>query len=141
MAKSDEQLERKSTGRGKSRASGQGNRPEYTHRFVNLDLTTDTKAQFKALLADGEFDQSTVDEFLQSGYSVRFSATDGGKTIVCTVTCSVETDPNNGLMLSGRGGDSATALRVCLFKDTYLCENGAWASGELANREGGDNIG
>jgi hypothetical protein len=140
MSKSDEQLERKNSGRRQSGSKGQGGGREYTHRFVNLDFTPDTKATFKSLLADGEFANSTVDEFLRSGYSVKFSSADSGKTVVCTVTCSIEGDPNNGLMLTGRGGDATTALAVALYKDTYLCENGAWASGEDAARARGDNI-
>lgn len=140
MSKSDEQLDRKPRKPASTASERTAAGKAYSHRFVDIELTVDSKAEFKALLADGEFASSTVDEFLQSGYSVKFTPSDGGRTSVCIVTCSVDGDPNNGLMLTGRGGDAATALAVVLFKDTYLCENGAWASGEDRVRQSGDNI-
>ncbi len=125
-----EYRERRSSKEPKRNSSNPKAGSTYTHRFVRIELNTTTKEQFRALLADGEFTPGELDGFLQAGYSVRFSPTDGGKTIVCTVSCSLDSDPNNGLMLTGRGGDASTALAVCAYKDRYLCENGAWASGE-----------
>lgn len=104
-------------------------------RFVNIELTAEQKEDFKALLAAGEFNEVCVDDWTRLGYKVSFTSGDAGKTSICSVVCGVEGDPNHGQILTGRGGDSTTALRVAAYKDTYLCEDGVW--GTSPNLRGG----
>lgn len=111
------------------------------YRFVRVELSTEQKDEFRALVDAGEFDRFSIDDFLKSGYTVKFSAQDAGKTITCSVTCGVAGDVNCGLILTGRGRDSTTAARVVAFKDVYCCDDGAWASGERRGGEASDDIG
>ncbi len=141
MAKRASKTPGSTSGSSNAPASRSGRGGSYSHRFVRIELDATSKAEFKSLLDSGEFGDTCIDEFLKAGYSVRFSAGDGGKTVVCTVTCSVESDSNNGLMLSGRGRDADTAIAVCVYKDTYLCNDGVWATGELKSVQDADDIG
>lgn len=139
MAKSDEQLNKQDARRSRNTTAGGKADTRDNYRFVNIELTSSQKEEFKALLADGEFDDVSLDAWLLAGYKVTFSSGDGGKTVVCSVICGVVGDANYGYILTGRGGDSTTALRVAAYKDTYLCENGEWlTSPNLTAKSTGD---
>lgn len=139
MAKSDEQLNRQDERRNRGAAASGKAHARDNYRFVNIELTTSQKEEFKALLDDGEFVDVSPDSWLLAGYKVTFSSGDNGKTVICSVICGVDGDANYGLILTGRGSDSATALRVAAYKDTYLCENGAWlTSPNLSGKSAGD---
>jgi len=103
-------------------------------KFVRLELLADEKDKFKALLASGEFDDISPDEFVSQGYTVKYSPGDAGKTVICSITQPMVNHCNGGLVLTGRGRDSAVALAVCAYKHVYLCTEGQWREAE--NRRG-----
>jgi len=110
-------------------------------RFVKLELDAARKSEFKALMDSGEFGTMDVDQYLRVGYKVTFSAQNEGNTVVCSISCNNPDDANYRSILTGRGRDASTALAVATFKDTYLCENGIWATGEPAGGLAPDDIG
>lgn len=110
-------------------------------RFVRIELLDKEKEEFRSLLAAGEFDHVSVDDFIQEGYKVTFVGQDGGNTALCSISQPNDNHHNAGLILTGRGRDSATAVRVCYYKDKYLCDDGLWREAEA--RRGGqyDDVG
>lgn len=130
-----EQIARGSGRSGNGKGSDKPAAATASFRFVNIELTALQKEDFKTLLAQGEFDHVRIDDWTRLGYKVSFTTGDRGETSICSVVCGVEGDPNYGQILTGRGSDSTTALRVAAYKDTYLCEDGVW--GTSPNLRGG----
>lgn len=118
-----------------------GKSGKFNFRFVRIELSQDNKQEFKSLVDSGEFDSISIDDYTKLGYKVSFTIQDDGKTTLCSISCGLEHDPNYQRILTGRGGNSIIALRVAAYKDIYLCEDGVWATGELASMDTTPDIG
>lgn len=99
-------------------------------RFVRIELLEPDKESFRSLLASGEFESLSPDDFVGEGYKVSFAETDAEKSIICSVSMAKADHHNAGLILTGRGRDSATALAVVAFKHIYLCQDTLWREAE-----------
>lgn len=122
-------------GRDKRKSKGAGKVPFADIRFVRIELLESERQEFRAQLASGEFDDISIDDFLDSGYKITFSNDPRGAGVICSATALQGDHPNAGLVLTGRGRDSATALAVVSFKDSVLCPDGLWRAAE--DRRGG----
>ena len=109
--------------------------PYADFRFVRLELTEPEKDNFRSLLGSGEFESLSPDDFLPDGYKVSFTSGDNEASVICSISQPFATHHNHGLILTGRGRDSATALAVCAYKHLYLCEDTLWREAE--QRRGG----
>lgn len=104
-------------------------------RFARIELSTEEKEDFKALLANGEFGMGAVSHWLDMGYKLSLNRDEAGGGIVAVLSPIFKDCENAGLQLSGRAGDFATALAVLEYKDFYVAGEDGWAACE--NRRGG----
>lgn len=109
--------------------------PYADFRFVRLELTEPEKEHFRSLLASGEFESLSLDDFLRDGYKVTLSNTGENGTIICSVSMPYANHHNAGLVLTGRGRDAATAAAVVTYKHNYLAQDTLWREAE--SRRGG----
>lgn len=130
--------ERRNAGKSKTkRESDRANLkvPFSDFRFVRIELLEGEKEQFRSLMESGEFTDVDVDGWLLEGYSLKHTYDPQNKTFVCSLSQPYAEHPNGGLVLTGRGRDTATALSVVAFKHFYLCEDTLWREAE--SRRGG----
>ena len=128
------------SGNGGSRPAAQSG-GKFNARFVGIELLAEEKQNFRSLLESGEFESLSPDDFIERGYKVTFTADKRGGGVICTLSAPDLDHPNNGLLLTGRGGDSTTALAVAAYKDIYLCPDGLWLEAEGRRRRDADDIG
>lgn len=128
-------------GKSRSRAAAVPSKQFGEFRFVNIEFTTGEREDFKLQFQAGEFDGYTIDHWLQQGYKVSFSVGNAGTTRICAISCKEAGHPNAGLIITGRGTDTATALGAVSYKIGVLCTDGLWQ--EAADRRGGtvDDVG
>lgn len=129
------------SGRGKRKSKESGKVPFGDIRFVRIELLEHEKQEFRSLLAAGEFSELSADDFLESGYKVTFSNDPRSEGVICSVTALQAEHPNGGLVLTGRGRDSFTAMAAASFKDRYLCPDGLWRAAEDQRGGSYDDIG
>lgn len=110
-------------------------------RFVRIELLEGEKERFRDLLAAGEFAPLDADEFIVEGYTVKYTYDDKAKTVICSVSQPFVEHHNSGLVLTGRGRDTVTALAVCAFKHRYLCQDTLWREAEAQRGGSYDDIG
>lgn len=121
---------RERSGRAKPRNSKPPKLSFGDYRFIDVELTSDEKDDFRERLEEGSFVPLSVTDYLREGYTVKFSPRDGGKTVVCTLTCTDASHQNAGLSISGFAGDDATAFSLVSYKDVVICNNGQWLASE-----------
>ncbi len=100
------------------------------YRFVRIEFTEAEKAEFRSLLASGEFDSSNRDDWYREGYKLSVSWDVTHNTFVASLTGQYRDQQNAGLVLTARGNSEAIALAALEFKHLYLCSDGLWSAAE-----------
>lgn len=112
-----------------------GKIPFSDFRFVRIELTSAERDDCRSMLEAGEFESFSIDDYLAEGYKVSFNRDDAHDSTICSISQPDPTHQNAGLILTGRGRDSAAALGVVSYKSHYLCEDSLWREAE--SRRGG----
>jgi len=105
--------------------------------FVNITINRNERDELQAAMEEGSFIAPSMDEYLGSGYTIKYSKDTRGNGVVCTLTCTDVESGDAGAQLSGRGRDSATAYFVATYKDRVICGTRSWL--ETQHERGGNN--
>jgi len=95
-------------------------------QFVNLELSSAEKTNFRELDDSGEFDDVDIESWILLGYKLSISYDFKNACCTASLTASYRNMVNSGLILSARAGSASAAIRVLAFKDKYLADDGLW---------------
>jgi len=118
-----------------------GNKPDKVawKGFVQCEMNSERKKQFKAWTPKIDDLESAIQECLSPGYKLSFSVDTFHDTMQVSWYCSAEGDRNAGWCLTARGATIGSAFLVLLFKHTVILETD-WTSAPPLD-EDGDGIG
>lgn len=94
--------------------------------FVSLEFQAGDKEDFQEWDGTGESSADYLDTILAEGCKVSFTIDERGGGVLCSASQQRADSENAGGILTGRGPDAATALRVLQYKDIVLASSGNW---------------
>lgn len=112
-----------------------------SYQFVQMELSNEQKAEFRALASSGEFDRIDVDGWLHEGYKLTINYDDAHTTVIASLTAQYTDMENSGLVLTARGSDFSTAVAVLYFKHRYIAPDQLWRSYTNTRDRSADDIG
>ncbi len=122
--------------------TGQKSRVAFAdYRFVRIELTEAEKVEFRSLLASGELEGMDIDAWLERGYKFTLTRDSKGGGVIASLSQQNVDSEDAGLILTGRGGDTVTAMAVLTYKDKYLAGDDGWKACEARRGGGYDDIG
>ena len=93
--------------------------------FVQFELTDEQRLMCKSTAVDPDDIDAWMSRLLESGYKVSLKYDDYNQCFACFVVAPDADDPNEGLILSGRGSSPFKALKQAWFKDVRMLA-GEW---------------
>lgn len=100
------------------------------YRFCRIELTASERDACRDEITADPPDLGSIDTYLASGYTVKFSPDSRGNGVQVSVTCTDVENGDAGLILTGRGGTARTAWGVFLYKDLAVCDGRTWRETE-----------
>lgn len=110
-------------------------------RFCNIELQDAEKKEFRSLLADGGLELLVVNEYVTAGYELTFKRDKKGGGVLVSLRAAIYGLDNEGLVITGRGGDTDTAFAVLSYKINHLVGDRLWAQAEAERGNGVTDIG
>lgn len=110
-------------------------------RFCNIELDAAEKEEFKSLLVAGHVDLLATNEYISAGYELTFKLDRRGGGILVSLRAPIFGLENEGLVITGRGGDADTAFAVLSYKINHLVGERLWAQAEAERRGTTSDIG
>lgn len=112
--------------KGKKRANTGGYGQDWKG-FVDITLSDKDRELMAGWAASGEWEPfEALDALLGGGYKVSLAVHPASGSVIATLTCRAEDDPNFGYALSAFGPDPEGALMCVSYKHFVMCESGAW---------------
>lgn len=105
-------------------------------RFVKIELTEAEKQAYKGYLDSGDLDNVPISAWVSAGYKLSVSRDFTGNCDVASLAGQYKGMDNAGCIITARGRDSETALRVLFYKVHYLVGEALWLQTE-SERGGG----
>lgn len=117
-----------------SRGGKTGFIPYGEMRFIAIELTSEEKDEFRALLAAGDIEPLDVTGYVTAGYEVTYKRDKAGGGVLLSLRAPLYELDNGGGIVTGRGGDAETALAVLSYKVQYLIGDRLWSEAEHERR-------
>lgn len=104
------------------RGAGRSTAPRFNDaRFVQFELDRDQQATCKGWAFTSDDAWAEVTRLVDSGYSVAVKWDERNEVYACFIqNRDLQTGPNKGLILTGRGSTAVKAVKQAVFKDRLM---------------------
>lgn len=109
--------------------------------FVKYELDVGEKDRVREMIGKQELTGTAIIDRMIDGYKFSANWTDGGTTMLASLTCVNPTHMNAGGVLTGRGKDFKRAIAVLEYKLIQLDLYPSWRDYTETRREDDDKIG
>lgn len=134
------ELDRQDKQRGRGRSNSQ-KLSFNDYQFMSVELSRDQKTECRQDVLPHLDLLYAMDQMVVSGYKLSVSWTDGGRTVVASLSCTDAASPDAGLVLTARGPALFDAVGTLYYKYAHVIGERFWREYMQDTSESATDIG
>lgn len=120
--------------RGNPKSQSKDSKDWQSYDFVEIPLTEEQKADFKAMYAkDANALLGYIPELVGDGYKLSSTWDEPNKCFIVSLTCKDPLSTNFGYVMTSRAGDLWEAMSLALYKHRFACDDEDWGAETRTN--------